>query len=174
MVDPELGAVLQSQLALIEPSVTLFGDYAFPCAAMLKDGTLLNCVYFVPATVFRRRSGSDRPSGPGVLWVSLQDVASIHQSPARLPARFANELYKTGESGMDYYVFTVQFSWWRSCEYVTPYVDFIDYPQGKGPLDIRRVLPHVGNRKVAPPKSQLKIYWCVFASSASMEPEQST
>jgi len=108
---PQLAAVLDSQLALIEPSITASGCYVYPGAATLKDGTFLNCVYFATTSAYHRVYGSDHPSSnPSALWISPRDVASIRQSPARLPAKFANEIYRAGESGMGYYMFTVQFS----------------------------------------------------------------
>jgi len=169
---PQLGAVFDSQLSVIEPSVR-GGCYVYPGAAILKDGTFLNCVYFATMSTYRRLFGLDHPSAsPVSKWLSPQDIASIHQSSARLPAKFAREIYQAGESGMGYYMFTVKFSWWSSRAYVTSHVDFIDYPPDKGPRNVRSVFPHVGNRKVAPPESQLKIYWCVFAdrpSSMAME-----
>jgi hypothetical protein len=39
--------------------------------------------------------------------VAIQDVTQIADSPVRLPAELANQLYAAGESGMGYVVFTV-------------------------------------------------------------------
>jgi hypothetical protein len=39
----------------------------------------------------------------------MENVAEVRDSPRRLPARFANELYQHGESGMGYTIFTVVF-----------------------------------------------------------------
>jgi len=84
--------------------------------------------------------------------VHIEDVASLIASPSRLPAKFANELYKAGESGMGYTVFTVVFSrrfglFPSRRDFVTGNaVDFIQYPWGQGPKDVVAVLPHVGRR----------------------------
>src|SRR5579859_6387213 len=47
---------------------------------------------------------------PGKRWVWIDDVKFVKESPNRLPVRFANELYRSGESGMGYTIFKVVFS----------------------------------------------------------------
>ena len=74
--------------------------------------------------------------------IQVEDVAEVRDSPTRIPARFANELYQQGESGMGYTIFTVVFSDGARQACVTGTgVDFIQYPPGKGPLDVTAVLP---------------------------------
>ena len=98
---------------------------------------------------------------------AVSDIASVMDSPTRLPAVFANELYRAGESGMGYCLFTVIFksdnsSVESSQAYVTgDAVDFIDYPEGKGPKDVVRVLPHIGRESnhINGPK----YYWCLYS-----------
>ena len=99
--------------------------------------------------------------------VLVSNIASVEDSPTRLPAVFANELYRAGESGMGYCLFTVIFksdnSWVESSQaYVTgDAVDFIDYPEGKGPKDVVRVLPHIGRESnyIDGPE----YYWCLYS-----------
>jgi hypothetical protein len=46
-------------------------------------------------------------------------------------------------------------------EYIQSFLDFIDYPPGKGPSNITSVIPHRGkrdNRSV----SSLEVYWCAL------------
>ena len=100
----------------------------------------------------------------------LEDVASIAESPSRLPARFANELYAAGESGMGYTVFTVVFKTAipflrRRKTYLSGNaVDFIEYPFGTGPSDVASVLPHVGRRSAAlARRARPKYYWCRYS-----------
>ena len=62
---------------------------------------------------------------------------ALAESPRRLPAQFANKLYKSGESGMGYTIFTVIFADGSRQAYGTGNaVDFISYPEGKGQMDV--------------------------------------
>ena len=146
---PKLPPRLAEQLLRVPPS----GDRAityYPCCVRLNDGTKLDRVYLVAEIPFIKIWGwyPDRDRGKAEVLVS--NIASVEDSPTRLPAIFANELYRAGESGMGYSLFTVIFkaddsSAQSSQAYVTgDAVDFIDYPEGKGPKDVLRVLPHVG------------------------------
>ncbi len=104
----------------------------------------------------------------GKLQVRIEDVASLAESPSRLPARFANELYLAGESGMGYMVFTVVFKrrlgvFPSRRDFVTGNaVDFIDYPKWRRPDEVIAVLPHVGRRgkhfRQGP-----KYFWCLYS-----------
>jgi len=74
--------------------------------------------------------------------VNVDDVISIFESPSRLPAAFANQVYAAGEFGMGYSVFTVIFKDESTQAYLTGNaVDFIDCPEGKRKRDIAKVLP---------------------------------
>jgi hypothetical protein len=79
-----------------------------------------------------------------------------------LPARFANKLYNAGESGMGYTIFTVVFSDGTKQAYSAGNaVDFIRYPEGKGPADVADVLPHEGRNEI-----QIRVpeyYWCLYS-----------
>jgi hypothetical protein len=97
--------------------------------------------------------------------IRMEDVAEVRDSPTRLAARFANELYQQGESGMGYTVFTIVFSDGARQACVTSNsVDFIQYPPGKGSLDVVAVIPHDGRKDEslvkAPPS-----YWHTGAST---------
>ena len=98
--------------------------------------------------------------------IRVEDVAQVRDSPKRIPARFANELYQHGESGMGYTIFTVVFSDGTRQGCVTGNgVDFIQYPTGKGPLDVTAVIPHEGKRDnslFTAPSS----YWCIYTEES--------
>jgi hypothetical protein len=159
----KLDPVVQQQLDRIEPSMHAPEALLYPCSARLKDGTVISCVYFVEPAIFRRLFLHDRPEDmPDMHWFYADQVASIEESPARLPAPFASEIYRAGQSGMGYFVFTVVFSRWSNREYVTGLPDFIDYPRGKGPLSVKSVLPHVG-RRISKLVLHLPIHWCIFS-----------
>jgi hypothetical protein len=153
---------LEESLQASEP--TQDGDLTYyPCSTTLTNGDLLDTVYFMPERpAMKLWEGYLHADGAKRL-IRVEDVAEIRDSPARLPARFANELYQHGESGMGYTIFTVVFSDGARQACVTGNgVDFIQYPPGKGPLDVTDVIPHEGKRDdslvKAPPS-----YWCIYA-----------
>ena len=153
---------IQEALQGIEP--THDGDLTyFPCSTTLTSGDVLDTVYFMPERpvmkmweVYLQTDGAKR-------LIRMESVTKVRDSPTRLPARFANELYQRGESGMGYTIFTVVFSDGERQACVTSSgVDFIQYPPGKGPRDVTAVLPHEGRRDdslVEAPAS----YWCIYA-----------
>ncbi len=94
-------------------------------------------------------------------WIRIKNVAKVQDSPTLLPARIANEIYRHGESGMGFFIFTVIFKDGQRLAYGTGgAVDFIRYPPGKGPADVNAGLPDEGRSDpnlVSPPKW----YWCL-------------
>lgn len=133
----------------------------------MKDGTLLDRVYLVSQAPWIKVWGVYPNQDLGKSEVLVEDILSIAESPSRLPASFANDLYRAGESGMGYIVFTVVFRRTipflrRRKSYVTGNaVDFIDYPLGKGPKDVVSVLPHVGRRVWN--KASPRYCWCLYS-----------
>jgi hypothetical protein len=75
----------------------------------MKDGTSLDRVYFVSQLPWVTLWGVYPSQDRGKHEVLVSDVVSVAESPSRLPAAFATELYKAGESGMGNTVFTVVF-----------------------------------------------------------------
>jgi hypothetical protein len=139
----------------------------YPCLLTMKDGTSMDRVYLASQAPWIKLWGIYPNQDPGKSEVLIADVVSVAESPSRLPAPFANELYKAGESGMGYAVFRVVFKGTipflhRRKSYVTGNaVDFIDYPLGKGPKDVVSVLPHVGRRVWN--KATPRYYWCLYS-----------
>jgi len=163
---PKLPPHLAEQLRRVTPSVDRGITY-YPCCVRLNDGTKLDRVYVVAEIPFIKIWGVYPDQDRGKAEVLVSNIASVEDSPTRLPAAFANQLYRAGESGMGYSLFTAIFkssdsSVQSSQAYVTGgAVDFIDYPEGKGPKDVVRVLPHVGresNYMHGP-----KYYWCLYS-----------
>src|SRR6266849_8637466 len=106
---PKLPGKLLEDLSRITPSVD--GDLTYwPCAARLKDGTGLVCVYVVPELPYIRHWGVYPQQDRGKSYISVADVDALAESSRRLPARLANKLYKSGESGMGRTIFTVVFA----------------------------------------------------------------
>ena len=102
---PPISNRLHKQLHAIEPSRDRWMEYK-PCAVVRKDGERVYVADYAP---YIRMWGVTPEEDQGKKCVAIQDVVKIEESPFRLPARFANQIYKAGESGMGYCIFTVQF-----------------------------------------------------------------
>jgi len=158
---PRLPYKLREDLNAITPSVNEDLTY-WPCVAHMKDGTVLDCVYVVPEGPYIRHWGIYPQQDRGKSYISLADVDALAESPRRLPARFASKLYKSGESGMGYIIFTVLFADGSHQAYGGGNaVDFVRYPEGKGQSDVVDVLPHEGRN--AEPITRPEYYWCLFS-----------
>lgn len=153
---------LLRQLDAIEPSEVEPGLLVHPCSAELNDGVVLERVYLMTAATSKRRLGYDGSTLPDSNWISKDSVASITESPARLPVRFANEIYRAGETHYGCYIFTLVFSIWVQRGYlVGGFVDFLDFPRGHGPSDVKEVLLRKGPTQA----SQVpQCRWCVYSS----------
>ena len=158
---PKLPDKLREDLSAITPSRD--GDLTYwPCAPRMKDGTVLVCVYVVPEGPYIKHWGVYPEQDRGKSHISVADVDALAESPRRLPARFADKLYESGESGMGYTIFTVVFADGSRQAYGTGNaVDFVRYPDGKGQSDVVDVLPHEGRN--AEPVSCPEYYWCLFS-----------
>lgn len=153
--------MLQNQLAAIEPSVLPSGAVVYPCLARLSGGGTRECVYFVELATFKLLFRGMAPeSMTGLSWIRADQVISIEESPLRLPPRFANRIYGAGER-WGAYSFTLIFSWWCRRKYlVIGFVDFLSYPQGRGPSDVKDVVLYKINEESTPGP---KYHWCVFS-----------
>ena len=168
---PKLSPLLRSQLEAITPSVSGFEYYPlqlYPCRVRLRDETALDRVYVVSEAAYHHYWNVYPDQDSGKSEVRIEDVISLTESPSRLPAEFANELYRAGESGMGYVVFTVVFSKrfgvfpCRRGFATGNAVDFIDYPHGRGPKDVVAVVPHVGRRDKRY-RSGPQYSWCLYS-----------
>ena len=132
-----------------------------PCAVTLADGTELSCVYVVDCKPYIRYWGIYPENDPGKNSVSIAQVRQIRDSPNRLPAALADCLYQAEESGMGYFVFTVEFRDGTRHTFLTGNaVDFIDAPTGLRASDAVQVYPHRGRR--GPELRSLPYYWCLY------------
>ncbi len=152
---------LREDLSRITPSHD--GDLAYyPCRVTLTNGAILDTVYIQPEGSYIKQWGVYPEDDRGKRSIRIEDVARVEESPFRLPARFATELYWHGESGMGYTIFTVVFAdGYRQAYGTGNAVDFIRYPDGKGPADVAEVHPHEGRNlnPVRPPDW----YWCLYS-----------
>jgi hypothetical protein len=157
---------LQRQLDAIEPSEVEPGHRIYPCSAQLNDGTVQKCVYFMTAATSMRLLGRNGPAAvPDRNWILEDEVASIGESPVRLPARFANKIYRAGESHYGCYTFALVFSRWLRRGYtVGGFVDFLEFPRGHGPSDVKEVLLAVGPIRATRACQVPDYRWCVCST----------
>jgi hypothetical protein len=114
----------------------------YPCRVTLKSGESLDTVYILSEKPYLFYWGIYPEDDPAKKWIRIEDIAEVEDSPIRLPARFAEEIYRRGESGMGYTVFTVVFADGSRQACVNGNaIDFVNYPLGKGPADAIEVLP---------------------------------
>jgi hypothetical protein len=152
---------MERQLAAIEPSVCGSLKY-FPCSVVLKTGSQLDCVYVVSQAPYIRYWGIYPEDDPGKSVILVQNVQAVRESAYRLPVEVANTLYRSGESGMGYTVFTLEFADGSTQSYMAGNtVDFIDYPAYKTASDVVRVLPNVG--RDSNPRQGKAYYWCLYS-----------
>ena len=138
----------------------------YPVRAGLKSGEVLDTVYIMPEKPYLKYWGVYPEEDRAKRWVRIEDVVEVEDSPTRLPARFADEIYRQGESGMGYTIFTVVFAGGQTRACVTGNaVDFIRYPPGTSPKDVVAVRPHEGRRDdslVTAPEW----YWCLYSEAS--------
>jgi hypothetical protein len=152
---------LAEQLGQVPKSSDGYCEYA-PCRVTLESGEVLDRVYIVELTAFRRIWGQTEDT------VSVDDLERIEDSPLRLPSRWANALYEAGESGQGYTVFTARLRDGSNLPFVVGNaVDFPNWPPGIGPADVVDVQPHEGrevfrDRAPGPYESSAQYAWCLF------------
>jgi hypothetical protein len=156
---------IRDALIRIEPSHDGKLRY-YPCRVTLKSGQVLDTVYIVPEKPYIKYWGVYPEDDRAKRWIRIEDVATVEDSPTRLPAHFANEIYRRGESGMGYTIFTVIFADGLRQACVTGNaVDFIRYPVGKSPQDVVSVEPHEGRRDDSLVKAP-EWYWCLYSEAS--------
>ena len=165
MFAPSLPMGLADQLARVATSRDRLLEYA-PCLVSLHSGEVLSRVYVVEESAFLEMWGND-PNRP---FLDVSEVASIEDSPVRLPPALANLIYKAGESGMGYSIFTVHLRDGRTVPFLTGNaVDFPDWPAGIEPAEAVSVEPHVGRdqlREGDSGGSSLGYVWCLYSARA--------
>jgi hypothetical protein len=152
---------LKRQLDEVVPSKCGILEY-FPCRVALRDGGVLDRVYVVSEAPYIAQWGVYPEQDRGKSSVRIEEVVFIEESPFRLPAEFAEQIYESGESGMGYQIFTVAFGDGTEQAYLTGNaVDFIEYPAGKGPADVVSVAPHAGRNSQS--RRGPGYYWCLHS-----------
>jgi hypothetical protein len=100
VLDPDVEAKLQR----IKPSTDGQLSY-YPCSVTLKSSEPIKRVCLIEAQSFSNSWGDQRRQ-----FLAADRIADIQDYPNRLPAKYANKLYKAGESGMGYTLFQLQYS----------------------------------------------------------------
>lgn len=159
---PPLVASLKAQLDQIQSSSDGIMRY-WPAQVTLSDGTTHSCVYFADASEYIKVWGVWPDDDSGKDEIKAEDVAIISPSPSRLSLKFAEQLYRAGESGMGYTVFELLYSdGSKSAHLAGNAVDFVRLPAGKQPADIVNVLPHAGRDSKAHIETP-DYAWCLFS-----------
>jgi hypothetical protein len=162
---PELSDILLKQWRAVPTSRDGKLEY-HPCRVKLKDGRILDCVYIIPAQAYIEHWGIWPEDDKGKLHINVLEVIEIMNSPHRLPPNIASRIYKAGESGMGYCIFTLVFDDGTEKVYVTGNaVDFVKLPDGKSSTNIVDVFPHKGRGELA--ADGLEYYWCLFGTGKS-------
>jgi len=159
-----LPAHIREMLNGIEPSRD--GELVYyPCRAVLRSGKASDAVYIVAVEPYIKYWGVYPENDRGKKWIKMEDIAKIEESSIRLPAQYANEIYRNGESGMGYTIFTVVFAdGTRQACVSGNAVDFIRYPIDKYPKDVVAVIPLEG-RNDHPLVKSPEWYWCLYSES---------
>ena len=160
-VYPELPSSLCNQLEQIQKSTDGMMQY-WPAQAAMKDGSIHERVYFADAEEYIRVWGVWPSDDSGKQEIKIGDVASILTCPSRLPHKFADQLYRAGESGMGYVVFELQYvDGLKTAHLAGNAVDFVQLPEGKRTEDIVNVTPHAG-REYKKHLNAPEYAWCLF------------
>ena len=160
---PPLPDHLRKQWEAILPSASQV-QYR-PCSATLNTGAVYPCVYVLEAQKYIDVWGVWPEDDPCKDHIRVDELASLSESPFRLPTAFANQLYRAGETGKGYSVFTLVFADGGQVPIggSSNAIDFVALPDGRRMADIVRVVPHAG-RDQRPIQAQPAYHWCLFGS----------
>lgn len=155
---PCLGAHLEDQLSKVQSADGL----THPCSVIMRDGKVIDRVYFAEAETWFVQWGVWPEDDPGKTSIDPGEVAELRESPSRLPVQFASKLYEAGESGMGYTIFTLIFRDGSRAAFVAGNaIDFIDYPVGQSPATVVDAIPHVG-RGDPTMRTSPSYAWCLY------------
>lgn len=158
---PRLGASLKADLLKIQPAIRLGVAY-YPASVRTDTGESLTCVYLVEENGYFRQWGVWPEMDAAKRAVDINRVASIAESPKRLPWRYAKKIYDSGESGMGYHIFTISFE--NGAKQVVTSggaVDFVEFPNGLRGDNITDVILHVN--RGSPSTSVPDYYWSLYS-----------
>src|SRR5262245_35458399 len=152
---------LLGQLRAIEPSRDGSLEYR-PSIVTLRDGREIDCVYVLPFDDYIKVWGVTPEQDKAKQAIRIEEVAAIRESPSRLPAKLADQIYAAGESGMGYCTFTLMFRDGVAQRYTTGNaIDFVPLPEGKDASDIVKAVPHTTPWQ-REDWTTFPYYWCLY------------
>ena len=139
-----------------------------PCRALLKEGRWVDRVYLVEEAAYLRHWQIPPEEDASRRALALEAIEDVAESPTRLPVRVADRLYRAGESGKGYAVFTLLLSNGRRLPYHTGHaVDFPQWPDDVTPDLVEDALPHEASeefrrRTPGPQEGSAPHLWCLY------------
>ena len=161
---------LLKQLKNIIPSNNRTIAY-YPSQIKLRNGDIIDRVYIIDFKDYMKLKNNILPEDDNA--IDIKNVINIQESPLRLPVQLANKMYKAGESGMGYCIFTLVLKGGKTLPYMMGnMIDFPNLPKEILPLFITDIIPHIGRECFSektddPYKKSAKYYWCIFKDSFS-------
>lgn len=158
---------LLAQLMRVPASTNGYMEYR-PCLVEFDDGSWFPRVYVVEVGAYMKVWGVLPGDDPAKQSFQIERVKRIEDSPERLTAEHANAIYKAGESGMGYVIFTIVLKDGRRLPYVTGNaVDFPNWPTGVTPAMVASVESHHGREyfRNHPPQADERsadYAWCLY------------
>jgi hypothetical protein len=135
--------------------------------ATLRDGRVVERAYVIDAQSYISTWGAWPDDDSGKHSLDVAEVIRLEESPHRLPPDIADRIYRAGESGMGYTIFTIVFRDGTEQAYVSGNaVDFISYPSGQSAGSIAQVLLHQGRADTALTEHS-PYCWCLFGTGSS-------
>ncbi|MEE9229735.1 MAG: hypothetical protein V3U86_03420 [Acidobacteriota bacterium] len=167
MRSPQISRSLWRRLRRVRPSRD--GSLALrPCRVFLKDGRWLDRVYLVEEEEYLRHWKVPPGEDPSRTPLPLSAIVDVDESPTRLPARYADRIYRAGESWQRYTVFSLVLSDGRRLPYLMGHaVDFPQWPDDVTPDMVVASLPHEAPREFrhrtpAPHQADASHRWCLY------------
>lgn len=168
---------LFERLLQVPPSID--EDLAYrPCLVTLKDGRVLPHVYVQEALSYHRNWGNWPWNDPGKDFILIEDVVQIEESPERLPPRFANQLYRAGETHMGGTTFMAVLKNGKRIIFgLGNAIDFPDLQSEARFEDIVEVIPYSRGRREEftgrPWNKGHAFFWCLYADPEKFGHENS-
>ena len=154
---------LRLQLTEVRPSMGLFGIKYRPCEVTLKDGSIDHHVYVQEQQKWLDVWGVDPEDDPGKRSIEIDSVAEIRESPARIPAVFADEIYAAFPLGREEAVFQLVLDDGRVITCRTgDAIDFLRWPAGVEPRQVVGVRTDVGNHRPDADIVNADFAWCLY------------
>jgi hypothetical protein len=167
---PIISAELHRQLLLVKPSHDGQLEYR-PCSVGLQDGSRNDFVYVVEASAYIRVWGVWPHEDKTKSAIRIDEITRIEESPFRLPRALADRMYKQGESGMGYCIFTLVLKDGSRRPVLTG--NAVDFPtQDVRTEEIKDLLPHVGRSEINRHYAQtgqhwpsVPYWWCLYRTA---------